>query len=164
MKILISSLLLIFNILSEFETPNASDIEDTLWKIEKIECNSMKYDFSIAIDSCFKIKFLKLKRAKHGYRGKFSISSKVKDSKSPYFVQPPYQGFYFVKGTTENYIESGWISHRSYNPNFTRSDLGKAIRKAFSITKGSLGFVNDKLIISSSDGTVLTLIKVSKEN
>jgi len=124
MKILISSLLLIFNILSEFETPNASDIEDTLWKIEKIECNSMKYDFSIAIDSCFKIKFLKLKRAKHGYRGRFSISSKVKDSKSP----------------------------------------GKAIRKAFSITKGSLGFVNDKLIISSSDGTVLTLIKVSKEN
>lgn len=153
--LIISSLLALLNISSERDF----DIENTVWNIEKIESNSMKYEFNVASDSCFKIKFLKLKKEKHGYRGMFSISSKVKDSNSPYFAQPPYQGFYFVRGTTENYIELGWISHRSYNPNFTQSDLGKVIRKAFSITQGSLTFENDKLIISSSDGIVLTLVK-----
>jgi len=160
MKVLISSLLLIFSISSEFKTSNALDIEGTAWNIEKIEYDSMKYEFNVASDSCFKIKFLKLKKTKHGYRGMFSISSEVKDSKSPYFAQPPYQGFYFVKGTTDNFIKIGWISHRSYNPNFTRSDLGEAILNAFSITKGSFTFENNKLIISSSDGAILTLIKV----
>jgi len=154
--LIIGWLLAILNISSE----QNFDIANTVWNIEKIEYDSMKYEFNVASDSCFKIKFLKLKKAKHGYRGMFSISCKVKDSKSPYFAQPPYQGFYFVKGTTDNFIKIGWISHRSYNPNFTRSNLGRVIYNAFWIGNGSFTFENNKLIISSNDGTTLTLIKV----
>ncbi|HEY9047589.1 MAG TPA: hypothetical protein VIN08_16900 [Ohtaekwangia sp.] len=159
MKILIGSLLFICSISSEFRDQNTFDIENTIWKIEKIESDSMKYVFNVASDSCFKIKFLKLKKEKRGYRGMFSISSNVRDSNSPYFVQPPYQGFYFLTGTTENYIELGWISHRSYNPNFTRGNLGRVIYNAFWIGNGSFTFENNKLIISSGDGIVLTLVK-----
>ena len=158
--LIISSLLVILNVSFKHKNESNFDIGGTVWIIEKIEIKSIKHEFNISNDSCFKIKFEKVKNKKFDYRGFFSIFSEVKNSNSSYYVQPPYKGFYFLPDIKENKIKLGWVSHKSYNPNFMRSDLGKIIYEAFSINKGYFTFENNKLTISSSDGIALTLIKV----
>lgn len=141
-----------------------SNLENKVYKIERMKVKGVPYMFNVNTDSVFFLRFGKVKQEKNvGLRGAFYISSKVNDVTSPFYCQPPFYGFYKLEKdrTLSHVISFGWYNHRSYNPAFN-SEYGRVFRSLFYM-KGEYRFDKEKLLIirksEIGDADTVALIK-----
>ena len=126
------------------------ELENTTWKLLKIEEESNLYTFHEDSANCPIVRFQKLNKKSFGYRGNMLISNNVSDLHSEYYNQPHYLGYYLLSKEDKNYIRLGFINHKSFHPGFLNSEYRKLIRNTFFLD-GTYSLKGDSLLIHNEE-------------